>query len=224
MRLSEKKSSRSKNQKKIRWDYSDVPRKEWWWDVGEYNSYTVIAVKEGLRYSVDDFWDSHGAGFQPYSDFFKKGPINNMPKAIEDEIKAYILQFRREGGSRMSGDLEVKSSEIKPWRVFVSLNGPSISIITEPTAARNNPLDLFKGDFPPGSHLLSWAIVFDILKPEKSKWIVYGKSRIELSPGDHDLHLQAGFIGKGKELIKIKAYMDEKLLDIFDKDQFAYFG
>ena len=70
--MSEKKNLKSKKSKKIRWDYSGIPRKEWYWNCGNYNDYTAITTKTGLRYFVDDFWDSHGAGFQPYLEFLKE--------------------------------------------------------------------------------------------------------------------------------------------------------
>ena len=214
----------SKKTKKIHWDYSGIPRAEWYWDRGKYNDYTAVTTKNGIRYFVDDFWDTHGAGFQTYSEFLEKGGANNMPRDIEDQLTAFILQNRKGGGSYMKGHLEIKSSEITPWRVFFSMDGPSISVITEPSAAKHNPLDLFGGGFPPGKHLLSWAIVFDLIKQKVSKWIVYGKTNINLSPGDHVFRLEAEFTGREDELIVIRAYFNKQESQVFNEDQFSYVG
>jgi len=221
-----KKISKHSKEKKICRDYSGIPRTEWYWKHGRYNDYTAITTKAGIRYIVDDFWDSHGAGFQTYSEFLEKGPFkwNYMPKDIEHKLKAFILQNRRGGGSFMVGQIEVISSEIKTWRVFISFDRISISLITEPLTAKNNPLDLFKGDFPPGHHILSWAIIFDIIQQVKSQWIVYGKCDIDLAAEDHEFRLEAEYMGKEDEMIVVRAFYDKRQLDTFDNNQFAYFG
>ncbi|MFX1449679.1 MAG: hypothetical protein ACFFCM_02480 [Promethearchaeota archaeon] len=220
-KVTKKSKKLKKSTRKRIWDYSKVPRKEWEWQHGQYNYYSVVTTPNGLKYSVDDFWDSHGAGFQTYKIFFSEGPKSYMPEDIRNEISQFILPYRQGGGVLLIIQIENLTPKNPFWQLQFTLDSIWVTTIMEFQANKKNPLKVYEVEIAPREHILSWAIVVDYIKNEpKYRWIVYGKCKFKVSSGDSRIELQLDSSKQGK--VEITAFCNHKKLDIFDIDQFQY--
>ncbi len=214
-------SPRQPTRPAIIWDYSDVPRREWGWRLGKYDHRSVVSEPAGLRYWVDDFWDTHGGGFQSYDEFLARGPTNQMPPAIRDEVRDHIGEHRAPGGAHLTLEIATKSPRHRLWRAFLSCDEGTICTIAAPRAVRRNPLEAFAGVLPKGPHLIGWALVFEpVPSTDKRRWIAYGKCQISLRHGMHQLRLEVHAAKDGEVLVK--PYLGSRKLKAFEIEQRAY--
>lgn len=134
----------------------------------------------GISYFVDDFWDSHGAGFQSYATFFHAGGMNRMPEAVEQEIRAYLKMRRARGGVVFRASLECKTPGLTLWYKSFSVDGTTVGIDTGLASARDV---FFEGSVAPGAHALSWALTFTLPGTTTgggARYTTYGKCTLEV--------------------------------------------
>lgn len=212
--------SMARNPRQI-WDYAKVPRREWVWKVGLYDVRSVVTEPVGVRYGVDDLWDSHGSGFQTYDELLARGPSGQMPAEIERVIRDLISEHRCTGGSHLTVDIHNQSAGHVLWSSSLSLDDRIISAGRESPTDRRKPLPLFSGCVPSGQHVITWALVFDPVPPRgKSRWLVRGGSRIVLAKGVRRLRLEV--VAAGDKAVEVRASLGQRRVKVSGVEQVEY--
>lgn len=148
------------------YDYSGIPEfKRKWYLTKEEDHWIDLEIDEtGLTYIGCD-WSvqsggSYMAGFQTFDEFFKKGPINNMPKEIETIIKEFLNAHRRKGGACLALNHINKLKDLVLWRAFINLNEKTIKIATNDHMGDESEIVFYDGAILPGEHTISFLLIF----------------------------------------------------------------
>ena len=148
------------------YDYSGIPEfKRKWYLTKEEDHWIDLKIDEtGLTYIGCDWSVQSGgkymAGFQTFDEFFKKGPINNMPKEIETIIKEFLNTHRRKGGACLVLKHINKLKDLVLWRAFINLDEKTIKIATIDIMGEESEIVFYDGAILPGEHTISFLLIF----------------------------------------------------------------
>ncbi len=148
------------------YDYSGIPEfKRKWYLTKEEDHWIDLEIDEtGLRYIGCDWSIQSGgnymAGFQTFDEFFKKGPINNMPKEIETIIKEFLNAHRRKGGACFVLNHINKLNDLVLWRAFINLDEKTVKIATIDHIGEESEIVFYDGAILPGEHTISFLLIF----------------------------------------------------------------
>ena len=155
------------------YDYSGIPKftRKWYLSESKDHWIDLVIVKSGLNYIGTDWSVQSGggymAGFQSFDEFFKNGPINNMPEEIISELKEHLIKYRRKGGTGLLLTHKNELSELILWRAFVHLDDNPVKIVSISEMGNQPEVVFFDGALPVGEHNIGFVFVFK--KHDKQK-------------------------------------------------------
>ncbi|MHA1480137.1 MAG: hypothetical protein ACTSQZ_01770 [Candidatus Thorarchaeota archaeon] len=167
------------------WDYSQIPEREWKWSFEGEHWMDLVVSPVGLNYYGTDWTCQSGGGyfggFQTFEEFFKKGPIQEMPGKIAEEVGEHLKEYRREGGStlRLVYDHEVEGFLLTG--VSVELNESPIHI---KIVQKEGEMLLYEGSIAQGNH--SFGYVFVLSNKDALRKVV-GEVNINIQDGEGNL-------------------------------------
>ena len=166
----------------IQWDYSKVPKRKWQWFFVEDHWMDLEIDETGLTYYGTDWTCQSGGGyfggFQSFEEFFKKGPIQEMPREIAKEVQDFLKAHRKEGrGSTLLLHYAHGFEGFMLTGVFVHLDGSPIHV---EEVRETGKILLYEGSIRPGEHKISFVFV---LRSDESQKKVEGEVLINIQPG-----------------------------------------
>ncbi|MHA2061214.1 MAG: hypothetical protein ACW963_02860 [Candidatus Sifarchaeia archaeon] len=180
------------------WDYSKVPLRTWKWYLNESDDHWMeleIEPSTGLRYIGTDWsCQSGGAyfgGFQTFDEFFRNGPINDMPEEIATELRNHLETNRVSGGSRLLMSHLNTVTDLILWRAYVHLDDKPLLISVDDDSLAEREVVFFEGAIETGEHEISFLLVFKSTKNDKpSQWRVKGEFDFSVTPGTNKVQLK----------------------------------
>ncbi len=132
-----------------------------------------------MRYIGTDWSHQAGggyfAGFQTFNEFFRDGPINDMPEEIATELRNHLETNRVPGGSRLLLSHLNTMTDLLLWRAFVHLDDNPIRISADDSLAKREVI-FFDGPILPGKHEIGFVLIFKSKKEdENNQWSVKGE-------------------------------------------------
>ena len=207
------------------WDYSEVPPREWEW---EYDSNTNISVKlspTGLAYhGDDDYFGGYIAGFQSFEDFFREGPLKNMPEKVAMELRKHLETHRKSGGAFLRFHYTNSAGVLKLWRAFVGMDEKTIHAQGNRPPSEAQEEVFFDGSCTTGEHKFRIALVFkDASKSPVEKWIFYCKFNITTTRNCH-YALELENTNFHEPRIEAMATLNENQIALFDSKLERYYS
>ncbi len=177
------------------WDYSGIPERKWQWTFVEDHWMDLVVDESGLTYIGTDWTCQSGGGyfggFQTFEEFFKK-PIQKMPKKIAKEVKEYLEEHRKEGGSRLRLIYVHEVEGFLLTGVFVHIDDNPIHV---KTVKKNGDMLIYDGSITAGTHEVSFVFV---LNSEDSQKKITGEVKIKVQDGCNHAVLKTTEDEKGK--------------------------
>ncbi len=149
----------------------------------------------GLRYIGTDWsCQSGGAyfgGFQTFDEFFRNGPINDMPEEIATELRNHLKTNRMPGGSRLLLSHLNTVTDLFMWRAYVHLDDKPLRISVDDDSLAEREIVFFDGAIDTGEHEISFLLVFKSKKEdEPSQWRVKGEFNFLVKLGMNKVQLK----------------------------------
>ena len=165
------------------WDYSTIPERKWTWYFEDDHWIDLVVDPAGLNYYGTDWTCQSGGGyfggFQTFEEFFKKGPIQEMPEKIAKEVGDHLKEFRREGGSTLRLIYVHEVEGFLLTGVSVELNESPIHI---KEVQKEGELLLYEGSIATGNHCFSYVFV---LRTKNALRKVVGEVHIKIHDGEN---------------------------------------
>lgn len=165
-------------------NYSNIRKFSRKWYLNEEQSHWIdLEVDEsGLTYIGTDWSIQSGggyiAGFQTFEEFFKKGPLNDMPRKIVEDLEQYLIMHRRKGGTWLILNHINNLKDIVLWRTFIHLDDKPIKISSIEEMGTQQEIIFYDGYIPSGKHEISFILIFkdkDRIEEEDPFWKVEGE-------------------------------------------------
>jgi hypothetical protein len=149
----------------------------------------------GLRYIGTDWSSQSGGayfgGFQTFDDFFRDGPINEMPEEIASELRNHLETNRVPGGSRLLLSHLNTVADIILWRAYVHLDDKPLRISVDDDSLAEREVVFFKGAIETGEHEISFLLIFKSTKnDEHSQWRLKGEFEFLVTSGSNKVQLK----------------------------------
>ena len=170
------------------WDYSDIPERKWRWHFEKYHWMDVEIDMSGLTYYGEDVDCQSGGGyfggFQTFDQFFKDGPIQEMPQEVTKEVMDFLMEHRTEGGShlRLYYTHELEGYHLRG--VYVHLDDKPIQV---KLVKAENKFLIYNGSISVGSHQFSFLFV---LRSESDQRKADDEVTIKIQPGKNEAYLK----------------------------------
>jgi hypothetical protein len=199
------------------WDYSKVPLKTWkWYLYGRDDHWIELEIEpSGLRYIGTDWSCQSGGvyfgGFQTFDEFFRDGPINDMPETIAIELKNHLETHRVPGGSKLLLYHLNTVTDLILWRAYVQLDDKPLRISVDDDALAEREVIFFDGAIETGKHEVSFLLVFKSKKEEDStQWRVKGEFDISITSGTKKVQLKTFRGTDGRIMLRHEEISSEK--------------
>ena len=174
-----------------------MPQKTWnWYLYGRDDHWMDLEIEPstGLRYIGTDWSSQSGGayfgGFQTFDEFFRDGPINNMPEKIAIELRNHLEIHRVPGGSKLILSHLNTVTDLILWRAFVHLDDKPLRIIVDDDSLAEREVIFFEGAIETGKHEISFLLVFKSKKEdEPSQWRVKGEFDFSVASGMNKVQL-----------------------------------
>ncbi len=179
-----------------KWDYSHIPEKSWRWHFEEDHWMDLNVGPSGLQYVGTDWTCQSGGGyfggFQTFEEFLVSGPIQKMPEDIRKEVKGFVFENRRGGGStlRLVYVPDVKGFHLNG--VFVHLDDSPIHVME---VEGKEEMVLYDGSISTGKHVFSFVFV---LKSETNMKKVTDEVNLDINSGHNEIVLITKEIADGE--------------------------
>ncbi|MGY5852445.1 MAG: hypothetical protein RTU92_02635 [Candidatus Thorarchaeota archaeon] len=170
------------------WDYSGIPERKWQWTFVEDHWMDLVIDEAGLTYIGTDWTCQSGGGyfggFQTFEEFFKKGPIQKMPKKIAKEVSEYLKEYRKEGGSRLRLVYVHEVEGFLLTGVFVHFDDNPIHV---KSVKEKGEMLIYDGSIVAGEHTISFVFVLNSADDQEK---VTGEVKIKIQDGYNDAVLK----------------------------------
>jgi hypothetical protein len=184
------------------WDYSEVPENKWTWDFVEDHWMDCIVNSDGLTYYGTDWTCQSGGGyfggFQTFEEFLTKRPIQKMPRKIAKEIREYIEEHRKQGGSTLQLIYSYHIEGFKLTQVSFELDERPIHI---KGIEEEGDLMLYDGSILRGNHTFGFHFVFQSADEMR---IAKGEIKIKIKDGSNQAILKTTENQKGKLTTRLR--------------------
>jgi hypothetical protein len=199
------------------WDYSKVPAKMWkWYLYGRDDHWMELEIEPlGLRYIGTDWSCQSGGGyfggFQTFDEFFRDGPINDMPENIAIELKDHLETHRVPGGSKLLLYHLNTITDLILWRTYVQLDDKPLRISVDDDSLTEREVIFFDGSIETGKHEVSFLLVFKSKKEDDPlQWRVKGGFDFSITSGTKKVQLKTYRDMDGRIMLRHEEISSEK--------------
>lgn len=188
-------------------NYSNIRKFSRKWYLNEEQSHWIdLEVDEsGVTYIGTDWSIQSGggymAGFQTFEEFFKKGPLNDMPQKYAEELEKHLIKYRQKGGAAILLKHINNIPDIVLWRAFIHLDDKPILISSIGEMGNQKEIVFYDGAITAGKHEVSFMLIFKGRDKQEEKdpfWKVDGEFTVSIEPKESE-----------KKIIKITTSWNE---------------
>jgi len=174
-----------------------VPPRTWTWDLDDRDDHWIDLEIDpsGLKYIGTDWSHQAGggyfAGFQTFNEFFRDGPINDMPEEIATELRIHLETNRVPGGSKLLLSHLNTVTDLILWRAYVHLDDKPLRISVDDDSLTEREVVFFDGAIETGEHEISFLLVFKSKREDElSQWRLKGEIKFSVTSGMNNVQLK----------------------------------